>query len=574
MEPTDNKNIELNRVLAVTLLLGILFLPPCLIGAEQITRGGTLTVVLLAEPWEVNPYRGAWNAGFIAGQLFNALLTLDDELNPVPSLAERWEIDNVTRSYTFYLRRNVKWHDNNPFSSEDIKFTFEKMQQYDVFGSHYFANTTVDILDDYTVRITPESFLPGVQMLLFAGLDTVIFPKHILEGVDYLQSPFRTENPIGTGPFKFLEWVEGSIVLERFENYWDPGKPYLDRVLIRIIPDPDMVLATIGEGEADYIFQGMPYEAYDTLKEDENLEVYVQTRPPYKAVLDINTQHPILSNVKVRQAIAYALDRDEIVANATNGLCNVTDSYWNPLITSPNPERTIYTYNQTKAEQLLGEAGYPVNPSTGERFKIELLLRLGEPVEARTAELMKDDLAVVGITVELKTVDFGKFLELTSNYQYDTSLIKRWIMPFWTLQLFHSDWIIPGQIFGNYVQYSKDEVDTAFDAWQAETDPQKQREYLQQVELHLSQDVPEILLWDEVFTRVVRKTIKVVPEVKTSPDGLYVFWNPLENMYWTGEPVPEIFLEATIWLWVGTILVMTTTTLILSKKRKSANPRA
>lgn len=566
----SNKN-KLPHIVVVALVLGILCLPPCFIVAGQIPQGGTFTTVLISEPRVLSPYTGSWNSGFVAGQIFDSLLAIDDDMNPtLPSLATSLpEIDEIEGSYTFTLREGVKWHDGQPFTAEDVKFTFEEILQYDIFGALYFKDTTVEILDDNKVKIKPGIFYPGVQMTLFAGLDTAIIPKHILGDVvdEYLDHPFRTESPIGTGPFKFKEWVKGShIVYEAFDDYWGEG-PYLDEIVVKVIPEPGTVLAEFKAGSADYVFRGMPYEAYDELVEDPNLDVYKNTRPPYKMVLDINTKHPILSNVKVRQAIAYAINRDAIISDATNGLCIMTDSFWTPDITAPSPDRSIYTYNVDKAKELLQEAGY------GGGFEIELLQRRGEPEEALAAELIRDDLSAIGITMTIKTVDFGTFLQLEATYEYDFCMLKRWVMSFWTLQLFHSEWIIEGRFFANSVQYSNPIVDEAFNAWRTEVDPAKQREYLQKAEAQISHDVPEVLLYDVVFINVVRKTFKAVSGAKsgTLPDGRYVFWDPLNNMYWTEGRVPEIAFGTTMWLWIGTILVAVTITFIVSRRRKYAN---
>jgi peptide/nickel transport system substrate-binding protein len=151
------------------------------------------------------------------------------------------EINEAEGSYTFELRGDVKFHDGEKMTAEDVKFTFENMAQYDIFSAKYFENTVVTIIDDYNVKITPGTYWPGIQMPLFAGLDTSIVPEHILgDKVDtYLDDPFRTESPIGTGPFKFQEWVKGSyIILARNDDYFNSPAPYLDEIIIQVIPGP------------------------------------------------------------------------------------------------------------------------------------------------------------------------------------------------------------------------------------------------------------------------------------------------------------------------------------------------
>uniref|UniRef100_A0A7J3ZJZ6 Solute-binding protein family 5 domain-containing protein n=1 Tax=Fervidicoccus fontis TaxID=683846 RepID=A0A7J3ZJZ6_9CREN len=512
-----------------TLLLALIVLPVLspLAVAEAPQKGGTLVVALVAEPRVIDPTTGAWNAGFVAAQIFNSLLELDENLNIVPSLAESWEIDEKEGAFIFKLREGVKWHDGHPFTAEDVKFSFENIiSKYDVFGALYFKDTKVEIIDERTVKIKPGDFLPGVQLYLMATLDTAILPKHILEGQDFLKSEFRTK-PIGTGPFKFVEWLKGShITLVRNENYWKEGKPYLDKIVIRFISDPATLIAELEAGNVNYVFRGVPYEAYDRLKGNPNLDVILSERPPYKVVLEFNTKHPILSDVRVRKAIAYAIDKEEIARKATNGLALPTHSFWAPEDVPPSPNIVRYEYNPEMAEKLLDEAGYP-RGRDGKRFTLELLTRVGEPEEAIVAELIRDYLSRVGIEVNIKAVDFATMLDLQSNYKYDFTLVKRWVAPIWGYQLFHSEWIRPGQPFTNIMQYSNPEVDQLFDLWFKEIDPEKQKRYLQRIDEILTDELPEIPLYTVVFLNVKSANVKG-PDI---PVGKYVFWDPLENTY-------------------------------------------
>ncbi len=579
------KNLKMNRLVAVTLFLGILLLPISIRSEGQIPipRGGSLRITLGSEPRVASPYTGSWSAGIPASQIFSSLLAFDNDLNPtIPSLAtELPEINEVEGSYTFKLRSGVKWHDGKPFTAEDVKFTFEEMMQYDIFGAAYFDNTIVDIIDASTVKITPGNFWPGIQMPLFAGLDTSITPKHILEGIeDYSTDQFNFE-PIGTGPFKFKEWVQGSyIILERFEDYWASPAPYLDEVVIRIINDPAMMLAAFQTNEADYQFRGLPYESYDTLKANPELNVITHTRPPYKAMLSFNHKSEHLDDIKVRQAIAYALDRTTMANLATNGLCQVTNTFWTPDIASPSPGRTIYTYDPDKAKNLLEDAGYKADAAGNRDLTIELLTRTGEAEEALLGDLIEDYLSEVGITVARKVVDFSTQLSLTSNYDYEMSLTKRWVMTFWTYQLFHSDWIIPGRFFANSVQLNNSEMDATFDAWLVETDPVKQRELLQKVDDIATEVLPQLPLYDLVWINVIRKTFQPVPgaELGTLPDCRYVFWDTLENTFWTEGtiPVTTVTVITTVpfgpakWLWISAFLTLTVS-LITNRRRRKAN---
>ena len=497
--------------------------------------GGSITVALVAEPKNLNPYTGAWHSGFIDAQIFNSLLELDGNLQSKPCLAESWKILEGEKAYLFKLREGVKWQDGKPLTAEDVKFSFEKIiSKYDIFGALYFNNTIVDIIDDRTVKIKPGVFLPAAQVLLFSSIDTAIVPKHLLEGKNFLKSDFIT-HPIGTGPFKFKEWVKGSyITLVKNGDYWKSGKPYLNEIVVKFITDPSTLVASLQTGEVNYVFRGLPYETYKDLANKPSLDVIKSVRPPYKMFLSFNLKNNILSNKLVRKAIAYALNRTDISKKATLGVCNVTNTWLPESEIQPSSSIKIYEYNPQKAEKLLDQAGYPKGPD-GKRFTIELLTRTGEAEESEIADLIKNYLGNVGIDVKIKKVDFGTMLDLTGNFNYDMVLWKSWISSIWEYQQYTTEWIIHNP-FANIYQYSNPEVDNLFHEWLHETNPSKQKILLQKIDVILTDDLPQIPLYNVVFLNAKSKNVKG-PDI---PVGKYVFWDPLENTYLeTPPPTPE-----------------------------------
>lgn len=490
-------------------------------------RGGTIVIALISEPTAVAA-TSSWNGGFIAAQVFETLLRFDRNLNLVPYLAESFEINTAEGYYKFILRPNVKFHDGKPLTPVDIKFTFEEIvPKYTTFGPLYFPNTTVSIIDNRTMIIKPGIFLPGAQLPLFADISTTaIFPRHVLAGQDFLKSAFRTTKPIGTGPYKLADWVKGQyLVLERNSEYWNSSAPYLDRIVVRFISDPASLIAGLKRGEISYVFRGIPYEAVADLQRSPGLRVIVHDRPPYVAALWINVKSGPLSDLRVRQAIAYALDREEIASKATFGLAKVVDYMIDPSIVPPSPGIISYKANLSLAESLLDAAGYKKGVD-GKRFTIELLTRTGEPDEQIIAQLVRDQLARVGIEVNIKTVDFATYLSLQEKFQYQIATVKYWISPLWTYQLFHSAWIGKGAFTNNF-QYANPDVDRLLDLWLREADQKKQIEYLQRVEDILSRDLPEIVLYRVPWVNVVSSNI----EGSDIPIGRWVFWDPLSDTY-------------------------------------------
>ncbi|MEM2575511.1 MAG: ABC transporter substrate-binding protein [Sulfolobales archaeon] len=493
--------------------------------------GNILRVALISEPRFIDPYWGGWNTGFLAAQLFDSLLQYDVNGDITYGLAKYYEVLPNEGAYLFVLREGVKFHDGKPLTVEDVKFSFEVLiPNYDTFGIEYFANTTVEIINSTTVKIKPGKFLPATQIPLIASIDCAILPKHLLEGKDYYQSDFIT-NPVGSGPFKFKEWSKGShIIFVKNQDYWDKGKPLLDQIVVRFITDASSIMAALQAGEIDYVFRGLPYEAYQTLVNNPKLEVHPWKDPPYKLVIQFNCNHSILSNTLVRQAIAYAIDKKEIVTKVTIGLANVTHSFISERY-APTTNAVIYEYNPSKAEELLDKAGYP-RGKDGVRFTLELLLR-NEPEEMNVGYMIRDYLSKVGIKVETKVVEFGTWLDLQVKGNYDFNVGKYWIVPFWHYQLFTTKYIGMGA-FTNTMFYSNPKVDSLFEQLMIESDIQKQKELLTKIDQQLSIDLPWIPIYDIVWLNVKGKYVKG-PDI---PIGRYVFYDKLYNTYIEGYYTP------------------------------------
>jgi peptide/nickel transport system substrate-binding protein len=510
------------------LFILVLLVTSCPAHAQQISRGGTIVVDLASEPTVVDPLTTFWNAGFVAGQLFSTLIYYDNNGKLQPGLVTKWSIDQTQGTYTFELRTGVLWHDGQPFSADDVKFSFENIiSKYGVYGATFFKNVTVTTQGN-TVVIRPATFLPGIQLQLLADVQCVIYPKHILQGQDFLKSSFRTTNPIGTGPFKMKNWVKGSYMeLVRNENYWNG--PYLDGMVIKFISDPAAIIAGLKNGEIHFMFRGIPYEAYDTLKQEQSLNVVPNKKPPYMVSIWNNVKAPYMSDVNVRQAIAYALDKTDITLKATNGLSSPIQARFDPDDVPLSPTMTIYNRDPAKANSILDAAGYKKG-SDGLRFSLELLTRKGEPDEQLLSQLVKDELADIGINLSIKTVDYATWTALDTKFQYQMATIK---MPIdiktpWVWQNFATAMIGKGALTNNF-QYSNPKLDQLIDSWFHESNPDNIIKILQQAQDILSQDLPEFPLYQISFLNVVNKNF-VGPDIPQGK-GPWMFVVPIENTY-------------------------------------------
>ena len=328
----------------------------------------------------------------------------------------------------------------------------------------------------------------------------------------------------------------------------------------------------------NYVFRGLPFETVNDLKGLPGLNVTISLRPPYNAALWINCNDTILSKPLVRQAIAYAINRTEISEKATLGNSPTADYIIDPDLVPPPTGLIHYDRNLTLANQLLDQAGYP-RKGDGTRFTIELLTR-PEADEQIVAQLVKDQLADVGIAVNIKSVDMSTWLNLQANGQYQIATSKYWLSPLWTYQLFSSSWIGKGP-FTNVMFYNNSSVDKLLDDWLSQPDKQKQIEDLQKVELQVNKDLPQIVLYRVAWVNAFSSSFggSDIPI-----RGTWYFADTLLDVYYlpvqTASPTSTTSVQtttssgqgnislATIGIGIAGVLIVIAVAIVLSIKRK------
>jgi len=371
--------------------------------------GGEFRVVLTAEPSSLNPDLRVDDSAFNACQNFyNKLVTLDADYRVIPDLATRWDGSPDGLTYTFYLAKNVKWHDGQPFTSADVKWTLENIARDKVFAQD-LANriTAIETPDTTTVVMRLKepmaSFIPSL-----AWYGTFILPQHIFEAGDWTKNP-ANEKPVGTGPFKFVEWVKGDhITATANKDYFKRG-PFVDQVTWRfpkIAPlGPDLVV----KGDADYTQATPPRERVAELQKTPGVLVktYASTNRYYLA---INVRRKPLDDVRVRQAINMALDRSAVLSRAFAGLGTPGIGMYTPGIPwAYNSNAQVPAFNLVGAEKLLDDAGVK-RSADNIRFKPVLVAVNSSPFK-ETAQIVQEQLRIVGIEsnlVLLATADVDK----------------------------------------------------------------------------------------------------------------------------------------------------------------------
>ncbi|MBM6581171.1 ABC transporter substrate-binding protein [Microvirga sp. BT689] len=501
--------------------------------------GGTLVVTTTPEPAIItNALSSAPTTAELATKIFDGLLEYDFDLNPKPSLAESWEISPDGKTITFKLRQGVVWHDGKPFTSADVQFSLMKVvKEYHPRGKGNLGPvTSIDAPDAHTVVLNlAHPYAPLMKGL--SSLETPIVPKHVYEGTDFRNNP-AVNNPIGTGPFKFAKWEKGNFIeLQRNEKYWREGKPYLDRLIFRFIADSSTRAAGVERGEIDVATFGTinPVEMR-RLEELPNISI---AKGGYEAIapvmmLELNTKRAPFDDKRVRQAVAYALDRNFITKNIWYGFGKPAVGPISSFVKGSGAftDQGILKFDVKDrldiANRLLDEAGLK-RGANGMRTKIvHDVAPFGEDWR-RMGEYIKQALARVGIEVELRNRDYPTFVREVHN-KYDFDMTSTWSigMADPTLGVQRQTWsknINPEVPFGNVSQYSNPEVDKLWETAQTEKDQAKRSQYFHKLQELLVADSPVIWLMEMDLVAVQNDKVQ---DLITSPlgvrGGLYDTW--------------------------------------------------
>ncbi len=481
---------------------------------EGPTPGGTFIFATRAEPPHLNPNLIAmqYDIYAVTANVYNALVRQDFDLSIKPSLAKSWDMSPDGLTYTFHLQEGVKWHDGKPFTSADVKFTIEEVViPYHSQGKAQFqALDAIETPDDLTVVLKlKEPFPPLLQYLTIEG--ATIVPKHLWEGTDILENEY-VDNPIGTGPFVFKEWVRGShVTLERNPDYWIPDRPYADKVVIRFISDPNARLQALESGEVDYLTGYFPYGEFERFVNDPEYGTTLGGSERLASTatnVAFNTTHPIFKDVRVRQAIAHAIDKQLIIDLAAFGIGSASKSHIPSFVEwAHNPNAPQYEYDPEKAEALLDEAGYPRN-ADGVRFTTTLKWNTNDAEHTKSAEILQQQLEQVGIKVELVPLEPGAYKdELFMNWNFEIALRGIGTGPdpgvsaLW--RSYHSTNVVK-KSGHNFMQYSSPIVDELFDKASTEQDAQKRAQYFKDIQAQLMTDLPSIPIRERVEPKIWR----------------------------------------------------------------------
>jgi peptide/nickel transport system substrate-binding protein len=396
-----------------SIFLTITFLIP-IAHAQKPIYGGSITIAQGVEPPGLDPTTAtsAVIPRVVYSNILEGLVKIDRNGKIAPALVRDFKISKDGKEYTFILKKGVKFHDGKPFDAEDVKFTFERLMDPKTATAHpeYYKDIdSVQIVDSHTVKIKMKN-VNSMFLFNLARPDSIIVNK---QAVDRLKSA-----PIGTGPFKFVEWVRGDhITLAKFDDYHRKGIPYLDKVTFKFIGDPSAQIASLKAGDIDVIAYDVSPENALLLEKDPKFKVlngYTTT----KVILSTNNSRKPFNDVRIRRAMAHAIDRTALIKGAMSGYGVPIGNHMdpgNPYYIDLTP---YYPYNPEKAKQILKEAGY------ADGFEAVIKLPERYVYARRSGEIIADMFSQVGIRLKIELTEWGQWIDrVFKNADYDLTVI-------------------------------------------------------------------------------------------------------------------------------------------------------
>lgn len=484
------------------------------------TAGGTMVMIAQPEPPSLAPYLSTSGPiGLVAPKIYNGLLDYDLDLNPVGELAESFDVSDDGLTVTFNLREGVTWHDGKPFTSADVQFSImDVLKQFHPRGPNSFREvSSIDTPDELTAVFNLDRPAP-YMIRAFSAYESPIVPKHLLEGKDIREAELGN-NPVGTGPFKFVEWKKGQYIrLDKNENYWKEGYPLLDRIVARIIPDASTRTAAMESGEVHYgAFGAIPNIDVVRLEKSDDIGVttdgYAMINP--MALLEMDVTEPPFDNPALRKAISMVVDRQFLIDNIWFGYgkpaTSAMTSNFEPLGLYEPIDSYPASPDVAAANSLLDEAGIAPDGDGVRASAVIDLIPYGEDWR-RAGEYMKQALGEIGVDLELRYEDVPTWIKrVYGDYDFEINMNYFYQLPDPVIGVqrhYGTDQIRPGTPFVNSTRYSNERVDELLAAGAVEPDPATRTEIYSEVQNILGEDMPVVNLFEMEFLTVYNENLK------------------------------------------------------------------
>ncbi|MDC6484355.1 peptide-binding protein [Methylophilaceae bacterium] len=519
----------------ITILTSLLFIISCskepsetidYNGEFKNISGGTLINAMAGEPSNlIAMIAGDSASSAIAGNIFNSLLKYDENLDYAPDLAESWEISNNQKTITFKLKKNLQWADGKPLTSADILFTWRLITNPNTrtpYSSDYQLVKNASTPDPLTFKVTYESsYAPALD----TWTSLHILPKHILKDED-INNTFFSQRPTGSNYYKLDEWISGQQVTLKANDKSIMGAPSISKLISRIIPDTSSQFLELTADNIDVMnINPIQYQRVFPARKDlqQKIALYKELGNGY-TYLGFNLKKAPFNDIRVRQALNYAIDKDEVIKGVLLGLGEAISSPYKPGTRWNNPNLSPYPYDPTKALNLLKDAGYVKDKNgslvkNGTPLKFEIITNQNKQREM-TAVLIQRRLQEIGVEVSIRVIEWASFVNrFIKTGEFDVVVLG------WSLSLdpdqyniWHSSQQGPGQF--NFLGYSNNRVDELLELGRKELNPLKREKIYHEFSKYLLEDSPIVYLYAGYGLSAVHKRVKGIKN-PSPPAGIY-----------------------------------------------------
>jgi len=458
----------------------------------------------------------------VAGQVYNGLVKYDKDLKIVGDLAESYTVSADGLTITFRLRNGVKWHDGAPFTSRDVLYTHKVVidpKTPTAYAEDFKQVKSITAPDAHTIVVTYDK--PFAPALASWGMN--ILPAHLLEGQDITKSPLARK-PVGTGPYRFTEWVAGQkIVLDANKDYFE-GRPYIDRYIYRIIPDSSTMYLELKAGAID-LMTLTPVQFARQTSTPRFTARFNKYRYPSSSYLYMgyNLRHPLFSDKRVRQAMTAAINKEELIHGVLFGMGQKAHGPIVPGRWAYNPNVKDIPYDPQLAARLLAEAGWKEKNAdgilmrNGKPFQFTILTNQGNQQRLLSAQIIQQRLRHVGVDVKIRIVEWAAFLkEFIDKGNFEVVMLG------WNISqdpdmydIWHSSKTNPGEL--NFIGYKNPEVDRLLVEGRSTFDLEKRKKAYFRIQDILAEDQPYTFLYVPDALPVVSSRIR---GVEPAPAGI------------------------------------------------------
>jgi peptide/nickel transport system substrate-binding protein len=469
-------------------------------------RKDSIVIGMSLEPPGLDPTAGAASAiaEIVQYNILETLTKINADGSVTPLLAESWEVSPDLKTYTFKLRRGVKFQNGEPFNAQSVKFSFDRAggDKSTNKDKRTFANLSTRPVDDYTVVLLNKEIDPDLPFLLGQATAVIVEPK---------SADTNATQPVGTGPYKLDSWAKGSsLTLVKWDGFRNPGQAKLKKVTFRFISDVAAQAAALLAGDVD-AFPRIGTRVVPQFKNNPQFQVIIGGSRA-KTILTINNRHKPLDDVRVRRAILAAIDRKAVIEGAADGFGVPIGSHYVPGAAGYVDTTGINPFDPGKAKKLLAEAGV--------KLPLELTMTLPPPPYARQGgEVIVAELAKVGITVKVQNVEWAQWLSTTYGgpHNYDLTIVSH-VEPFDLGNFAKPDY---------YWGYQSKAFDTLYDKIKTTANTAERNKLLGDAQKMLAVDAACGFLYQPQFPTIAKKGVKGL--WKDMP----IFVNDLSTLSWS-----------------------------------------